>query len=68
MARRSNAALLAAGLVDELDLTISPRLAGGDRPRLAARGAAPLDARLELAHLLVDDEGFVFGRWLRRPG
>ena len=23
------------------------------------------DARFELAHLLADDDGFVFGRWLR---
>lgn len=59
-----NAALLEADLIDELDLTLSPRLVGGDSSRVT-RGAAAVDARFALAHLLADDEGFVFGRWLR---
>jgi riboflavin biosynthesis pyrimidine reductase len=59
-----NAALLAADLIDELDLTISPRLVGNHGPRLTA-GAPAVDARFGIAHLLVDDEGFVFGRWVR---
>jgi riboflavin biosynthesis pyrimidine reductase len=59
-----NAALLEADLIDELDLTLSPRLVGGDSPRVT-RDAAAVDARFALAHLLADDEGFVFGRWLR---
>jgi riboflavin biosynthesis pyrimidine reductase len=62
-----NGALWEAGLVDELDLTISPIIAGGDAPRIVS-GAAQLRARMELAHLLSDDDGFVFGRWLRRHG
>jgi len=62
-----NAALLAADLVDELDLTISPRVVGTDGPRLT-NGEALIDARFSLDQLLMDDEGFVFGRWLRaRP-
>ena len=60
-----NAALAQADLLDELALTISPRLVGGDGSRLLS-GAPPLDVRFELAHLLVDDDGFVFGRWVRR--
>ena len=60
-----NAALLDADLIDELDLTIASRLAGGNGPRLT-RGADELDRRFDLAHLLVDDDGFVFGRWTRR--
>lgn len=60
-----NAALLEADLIDELDLTIASRLAGGTGPRLT-RGADELDRRFDLAHLLVDDDGFVFGRWTRR--
>lgn len=60
-----NAALMEADLIDELNLTIASRLAGGDGPRLT-RGAAELDQRFDLAHLLVDDDGFVFGRWTRR--
>ena len=60
-----NAALLEADLVDELDLTIASRLVGGDGPRLT-HGADTLDRRFDVAHLLVDDDGFVFGRWTRR--
>jgi len=60
-----NGSLLAADLVDELDLTLSPRLVGGDGPRLTSH-APDAHARFTLAHLLVDDESFVFSRWLRR--
>lgn len=60
-----NGALWEAGLVDELDLTISPLVAGGDAPRIVS-GAKQMTQRLELAHLLADDDGYVFGRWLRR--
>lgn len=60
-----NAAMLAADLIDELDLTISPLVVGNPGPRMTA-GDDPLDARFDLAHLLVDDDGFVFGRWTRR--
>ena len=61
---RLNAALLAAGCIDEFDLTLSPTFAGGDGPRLTA-GTAPTLVGFALAHLLVDDEGFVFTRWTR---
>jgi riboflavin biosynthesis pyrimidine reductase len=59
-----NGALLAADLIDELDLTWSPRLVGSGSPRVTA-GAAAVDARFGLVHLLADEEHFVFGRWLR---
>jgi riboflavin biosynthesis pyrimidine reductase len=59
-----NAALAAADLIDELNLTISPTLAGGDGPRMVA-GAAPIGRNLRLAHLLEDD-GFLFTRYVRR--
>jgi len=59
-----NAGLLAVDVVDELNLTISPRLVGGDSPRVV-HGAPDVDARFEPAHLLADAEGFVFGRWVR---
>ena len=62
---RLNAALLEADVIDELDLTISPRAVGGDGPRLAT-GAPDLDTSFDLRHVLVDDEGFVFSRWVRR--
>jgi riboflavin biosynthesis pyrimidine reductase len=60
-----NGALLTAGCVDELDFTVSPLLVGGDGPRLAT-GATETLTRFTLAHLLVDDESFVFSRWVRR--
>ncbi len=59
-----NGALLAADLVDELDLTWSPRLVGGASPRLT-EGAEQHLARFEPAHLLLDGDGYVFGRWVR---
>jgi riboflavin biosynthesis pyrimidine reductase len=62
---RFNAALLDADVVDELDLTWSPQLAGGDGSRLTA-GARESMTGFDLAHLLVDDDAFVYTRWLRR--
>ena len=61
---RLNGGLLTADLIDELDLSLSPRLVGGDGPR-SITGAAEFDRRMELAHLLADDDGFVFSRWVR---
>jgi riboflavin biosynthesis pyrimidine reductase len=61
---RLNAALAAADLIDELNLTISPMLSGGDGPRVTA-GAEPIFHRLGLAHVLEDD-GFLFTRYVRR--
>jgi riboflavin biosynthesis pyrimidine reductase len=59
-----NASLLGAGLLDELNLTTSPRLVGGGGARLTV-GAPAIDQPMELAHLLADDDGFVFSRWVR---
>jgi 5-amino-6-(5-phosphoribosylamino)uracil reductase len=59
-----NAGLLADDLIDELDLTVSPRMVSGDGPRLTSPGAH-VDARFTIAGLLVDEESFMFGRWLR---
>ena len=59
-----NASLLDADLIDELDLTLSPHLVGGVGPRLTF-GASEAMRRFALAHLLADEEGFVFSRWLR---
>ncbi len=59
-----NAALAAADLIDELNLTVSPVVVGGDGPRLTT-AAPPLLQRMDLAHVLEDD-GFLFTRWLRR--
>ena len=58
-----NGALAEAGLIDELNLTISPLLAGGDGPRVT-RGSVQLASRMRLAHVLEDD-GFLFTRYVR---
>jgi riboflavin biosynthesis pyrimidine reductase len=58
-----NGMLAAADLVDELNLTLSPLLAGGGGPRLLA-DAPDLAHRMQLAHVLEDD-GFLFTRYLR---
>jgi riboflavin biosynthesis pyrimidine reductase len=59
-----NGSLLAADLVDELDLTVSPVLVGGDGPRPTS-AAPPTFERFDLAHLATDD-GYLYGRWVRR--
>lgn len=58
-----NGAFLAADLVDELDLTISPALVGGTSPRLAT-GAPELVRRMRLAHLWEQD-GVLLARYVR---
>ncbi len=60
-----NAAMASAGLLDEIDLTISAGVVGGDGPRLTA-GAPDLADRYELAQLAVDDDSYLFTRWRRR--
>ncbi len=62
---RLNGSLLDADCVDELDLTISPLLVGGDGPRVTAGGDAAT-AGFELAHVLVDERSFLYTRWVRR--
>lgn len=57
-------ALTAADLVDEVDLTVSPLLAGPGADRIiAGRGHAP--SRLALRHVLVDDQGMLLLRYTR---
>ncbi len=60
-----NASLLDADLIDELNLSVSPQLAGGAGPRLTT-GAGPIGRSYELVHIVVDDDSFVFTRWVRR--
>lgn len=61
-----NGLLAGADLIDELNLTISPQLAGGSGPRLTS-GAAAVAHRMALAHV-IEDDGFLFTRYLRvRP-
>jgi riboflavin biosynthesis pyrimidine reductase len=60
---RLHAEMQAAGLVDELFLTTSPKLAGGAAPRIV-EGELPEVAPLELAWLLEED-GELFARYRR---
>ena len=55
-----NGQMLAAGLIDEVCLSFAPRFVAGRSPRLAhGDQSAPLDA-WALAHVLGDDDGFLF--------
>jgi riboflavin biosynthesis pyrimidine reductase len=55
--------LLAEGVVDELDLTVVPRVLAGEHPRIAH--GPPVDVPLSLA-MLLEDDGTLLGRWLTR--
>ena len=59
-----NGALLAADVVDEVNLTFSPHLVGGTSARLTATPVVQLE-RFRLAHVLEDDD-FLFCRDLHR--
>jgi riboflavin biosynthesis pyrimidine reductase len=56
-------ALLDAGLVDEVCVTLAPRFTGGSAGRIV-QGAAEVDRPFSLGHALTDDDGFVFLRYL----
>lgn len=57
------AGLVGAGLVDELSLTVSPKLLAGEAPRIMNGPPAGL-TDLVLASL-AEEDGFLFYRWLR---
>lgn len=59
-----NGQLAAAGLVDEVDLTWSPLLVGGDSARMA-HGPVAAPTPLALAHLWEADD-LLFARYVRR--
>ncbi|MFM8815446.1 MAG: dihydrofolate reductase family protein, partial [Actinomycetes bacterium] len=58
-----NAAMLAADLVDEINVTISANMVGGNGPRLT-NGAPDVLKRYQLAHVCEED-GFLFLRYAR---
>jgi riboflavin biosynthesis pyrimidine reductase len=62
---RLNASLLDADCFDELNLSVAPVVVGGLGQRIVA-GAVETTRRLDLVHLLVDGDGYLFGRWVRR--
>ena len=56
--------LLEGDAVDELDLTVSPILAGGGLPRIVGGDPLAVPHRMRLEHALTDD-GFLFLRYAR---
>jgi 5-amino-6-(5-phosphoribosylamino)uracil reductase len=56
--------LIAAGVLDELCLTVSPMLTAGDAQRIAGGPPINVPRRLELVSLL-EEEGFLFSRYRR---
>jgi riboflavin biosynthesis pyrimidine reductase len=61
-----NGALLESDCVDELDVSIAPWLVGGTSGRMVA-GASESLRPFRLAHVLADDDGYLFTRWVH-PG
>jgi 5-amino-6-(5-phosphoribosylamino)uracil reductase len=55
---------VAAGVLDELCLTVSPMLTAGDAQRIAGGPSVPVPKRFELVSLL-EEAGFLFGRYRR---
>ncbi|MET8452525.1 pyrimidine reductase family protein [Streptomyces sp. NPDC005209] len=56
--------LVAAGVLDELCLTLSPMLAAGDAQRIAQGPSVAVPRRFELVSLL-EEAGFLFSRYRR---
>lgn len=52
------------GLLDELCLTTAPMLVGGAAPRIAT-GHGHVLTKLVRRHLISDDEGYLYGRYVR---
>lgn len=61
-----NGAMLRDDLIDELALSLAPALVGGDGIRICRGDAPPAPKSLDLAHAL-EDEGYLFLRYVRRP-
>jgi riboflavin biosynthesis pyrimidine reductase len=57
-----NGQLAHAGVIDELCLTLSPSLAGGNAKRIIAAAALPMPTPMALLSVLEDD-GFLFLRY-----
>lgn len=61
-----NGLLTTSDLIDELNLSLSPQIVGGDGPR-ATLHAPAIAHRMQLAHVL-EHEGFLYTRYLRDRG
>ena len=58
-----NGSLLAADVIDEINVTTAPLAVGGRGPRLTT--GTDVEHRYELRQLLLDDDGYTFARWCR---
>ena len=56
--------LIEDDLLDELCLTVAPILVGGVGRRIAA-GAGEVHTQMRRRHLLSDDEGYLYTRYIR---
>jgi riboflavin biosynthesis pyrimidine reductase len=56
--------LIEDGLLDELCVTVAPLLVGGSAPRVAS-GLGSVHSVMRRSHLLSDDAGFVYTRYVR---
>jgi riboflavin biosynthesis pyrimidine reductase len=56
--------LLAAGLVDELCVTVTPSVVGGSHRRIV--GGPEVPGAVDL-HVLLEEQGTLLARWLVRP-
>lgn len=61
---RLHGSFIDAGLLDELCLSLAPTLLGGQAPRIAA-GLGQAHTALRRAHLLADDAGYLYTRYVR---
>ena len=57
--------MVSNGLLDEIGLTISPTLVGGGAPRIVV-GHTAVTTGLRAAHILTDQEGFLYTLFSRR--
>ena len=57
--------LFAADLVDELCVTVGPTVVGGSSGRITHGSDGAPTRRLRRAHVLADDEGYLFTKWVR---
>ncbi|BBY42997.1 hypothetical protein MCEL_12920 [Mycolicibacterium celeriflavum] len=56
--------LIEDDLLDELCLTVAPLLVGGRAPRIAT-GSGEVLTRMRPAHVLTDDDGYLYTRYVR---
>lgn len=58
------ASLVGRDMLDELCLTVAPYIVGGQAPRIA-NGQGQLLTRMRCAHVLTDDAGYLYTRYIK---